>query len=72
MVYSDVVKNNWILPYKNKYTMRDFNKLHVRFDAMTARFIVICSAAFWCTEKNRSASYSNVFDNIYKFLYMAD
>ncbi len=71
MVFSDVVKNGWILPYKKKYTMRDFRKLHGVHDALTARFIIICSAAFWWNEK-RTCDYSRVFDDINIFVFMAD
>ena len=47
MVYSDVVQNGWIQPYKKLYSMRDFHRLRKEHDAKTARFILLCSAAHY-------------------------
>jgi hypothetical protein len=69
MVYSDVVKNGWILPYKVKYTMKDFKKIHGLHDAITSRFIIICSVVYHC-ENGKICDYSQIFNNINKFLYM--
>lgn len=66
MTYQDVVDQGLILPKKNKYTMRDFNKLHKTYDAITARFIIMCSAATY------KVSVSDIFWNEKKFLYMPD
>jgi hypothetical protein len=56
MIYSDVVNNDWILPKKEKYTMRDVNS--VQIDSLTgkygnatlseqeSKFIVKCSSSF--------------------------
>lgn len=71
MVFSDVVKNGWILPHKEKYTMRDFNKLHGAHDALTSRFIIVCSAAHYWSE-GKKTGYSKMFDKIEKFIYMSD
>lgn len=51
MVYSDVIKADWILPYKVKYTMKDVNKvlnspLFFSPNMGEAIFIVKCSAFF--------------------------
>lgn len=47
MVYSDVVKNNLILPKREKYTIRDFKKLvNAGYTQLQARFIVICSCIY--------------------------
>lgn len=64
--YGDVVEQGLILPKKDKYTMRDFNRLHRTYDAVTARFIIICSAA------HHKTSVSDIFWNYKKFLYMPD
>ena len=66
MTYQDVVDQGLILPKKNKYTMRDFNKLHKSYDAITARFIIMCSAATY------KVPVSDIFWNKKKFLYMPD
>ena len=66
MTYQDVVDQGLILPKKNKYTMRDFNKLHKSYDAITARFIIMCSAATY------KVPVSDIFWNEKKFLYMPD
>ena len=66
MTYQDVVDQGLILPKKNKYTMRDFNKLHKTYDAITARFIIMCSAATY------KVPVSDIFWNEKKFLYMPD
>lgn len=47
-VYSDVVNAGLILPYKRTYTFRDFKKLCAEgWDQLDARWIVICSWAYW-------------------------
>ena len=66
MTYQDVVDQGLILPRKKKYTMRDFNKLHGKYDAITTRFIVICSAATY------KVPVSDIFWNMNHFLYMPD
>lgn len=55
LVYSDVVKNGWIQPYKALYTMKDFYRLHKEHDAVTSRFILICSAAYYSLEEGRES-----------------
>lgn len=69
MVYSDVVKNGWILPYKEIYTIQDFNRLHKVHDALTARFIIICTVVKYINEK-KVCRCSKVFDDIKKFELM--
>lgn len=55
MVYSDFVKNGLILPKKEKYTIKDFEKLvKAGTEPKQARFICICSAIFHNTEYSRS------------------
>ena len=48
MVYSEVVKNGWILPRKEKYTMRDVRKVakEMNITESQARFIVVCSGIY--------------------------
>jgi len=67
MLYSDVINNGWhkILPKKDKYTKKDMNRVWVAslmdpslnngktFDAKTARWIVICTAAFYDANVSR-------------------
>lgn len=69
MIYSDVVKNGWILPYKEIYTIQDFNKLHKVHDALIARFIIICTVIKYI-DKGKVCRCSNVFDDIKKFELM--
>lgn len=45
-VYSDVVDAGLIQSKKEKYTMKDFKKLSLNYDQITARFILICSAMY--------------------------
>ena len=68
MVYSDVIKNNLILPKKEKYTKRDFlNVLAHGFKSTEARFICIVSAVY------HNTSYSKFFDNkLNYFIYNYD
>jgi hypothetical protein len=59
MVYSDIVKNDLILPRKEKYTIKDFEKLvKAGTEPKQARFICICSAIFHDTK------YSKVFNSL--------
>lgn len=59
MIYSDVVKNGLILPRKEIYTIRDFEKLvKAGTEPRQARFICICSAIFHDVE------YSKTFDSL--------
>jgi len=51
MIYSDIIKNNLILSYKKQYTIKDFNKLLLLHNWKIARFIIICSVAFYEDEK---------------------
>lgn len=47
-VYSDVVNAGLILPYKRNYSFRDFKKLCAEgWDQLDARWIVLCSWAYW-------------------------
>lgn len=69
MVYSDVVKNGWILPYKKKYTYADFKKLLKQHDGLTARFIIVCSAVHWYYKK-LPCDYSRRFDDVTKFYFI--
>lgn len=59
MIYSDVIKNGLILPKKEIYTIRDFEKL-VKAGTIpkVARFICICSAVYYDTK------YSVFFDSV--------
>lgn len=70
-VYSDIVSNGWILPKKEKYTMKDFREVHKKHDAITSRFIIICSAIYHYYPL-AYGHYSQIFDNIEHFLYMPD
>ena len=70
MVYSDVIKNKYhaLLPYKEKYTKRDINKIIELsffdsslnngqiFDYRTARFIVLCTAIFHNAKTSKNVS----------------
>lgn len=70
MVYSDVVQNGWIQPYKKLYTMRDFHRLHKQHDATTSRFILLCSAAHYCIEKNLECDVVKGLGDVEKFKRM--
>ena len=70
MVYSDVVKNGWILPYKKSYTMKDFNKLHKIHNALTSRFIIICTVTKYAYTEGKECKWSKVFNDILKFEVM--
>ena len=53
-VYSDVVNAGLILPYKRKYTMRDFKKLVAEgWSQLDARWIVLSSWAYWYDESKK-------------------
>lgn len=57
MVYSDVVKNGWILKKKNKYTVKDVKELIKKgFSVKDARFISICSATFYDADFSKAIS----------------
>ena len=49
-VYSDVVEGGFILPYKRKYTMKDFRELLTEWEQPDARWILLCSAVYHNTE----------------------
>lgn len=70
MVYDDVIKNGWILPYKELYTMHDFNRLHKIHDALTARFIIICTVTKYAYVEKKKCRWSKVFDDSTKFELM--
>ena len=70
MVYSDVTKNGWILPYKKSYTMTDFKKLRKKHDCLTARFIIICTVTKYAYVEKKPCKWSKVFDDIRKFELM--
>lgn len=54
-VYSDVVNAGLILPYKRKYTIRDFKKLVADgWDQLDARWIVLCSWGYYHDEKREA------------------
>jgi hypothetical protein len=47
-VYSDVVNGGYILPKKDKYTMKDFETLvNDGWDRVSAKFIVMCSGIYY-------------------------
>lgn len=55
-VYSEVVNAGLILPYKRTYTFRDFKKLCAEgYDQLDARWIVLCSWAYWCDREEGSS-----------------
>lgn len=55
-VYSDVVNAGLILPYKRKYTIRDFKKLCAEgWDQLDARWIVLCSWSYWYDREESSS-----------------
>lgn len=64
MVYSDVVEKGYILPKKDKYTMRDVNNLIVEslfhmgntLTLQEALFIVKCSAIYHDTDYSKAIS----------------
>lgn len=70
LVYSDVVRNGWIQPYKSLYTMRDFNRLHKEHDAVASRFILICSAAYYSLDEGRESWVSKPLLNVMTFKLM--
>lgn len=45
--YQSVVEAGLILPRKSKYTKRDFRRLCRKYEQVDARFIILCSAAYW-------------------------
>lgn len=48
-VYSEVVQDGMILPFKNKFTLKDVNKVRKdrpELSIETACFVVVCSAIF--------------------------
>ena len=59
MIYSDIINKNLILPYKKKYTIKDFNKLLCIHDWEIARFIIICSVLFY--ENEHICKCTNIF-----------
>lgn len=70
MVYSDVVKNGWIQPYKPIYTMKDFRRLYQKHDAVTSRFILICSAVHYYMDEGRKCWVSRPLEKVDKFILM--
>ena len=59
-VYSDVVNTGLILPKKQKYTIRDFRKLLTEgWNQVDARWIILCSAAYWNAEPNKKLESAN-------------
>lgn len=60
--YSDVVNGGFILPRKEKYTIRDVDRVITEslFDGVStadiqkAAFIVRCSAIYWDTDYSKS------------------
>lgn len=58
-VYSDVTNNDLILPYKRKYTIKDFDKLiKDGWEPSSARWIILCSAVYWHCEKHKTSEVS--------------
>ena len=58
MVYSDVVNMGLILPYKEKYNKKDYEKLvDYGYTKKVARFICVCSAIY------HDVKYSNYFNS---------
>ena len=45
--YQSVIEAGLILPRKSKYTKRDFRRLCREYEQIDARFIILCSAAYW-------------------------
>lgn len=45
--YNSIVEAGLILPHKAKYTRRDFRRLCKEWEQIDARFIILCSAAYW-------------------------
>lgn len=70
MVYSDVVNNGWVRTYKPVYTMKDFHRLHQKFDAVTSRFILVCSAAYYCRIERRDCRVTRQLEKVDKFILM--
>ena len=74
MIYSTVISNNWhkILPYKEKYTKKDMDKImeyslfnmDKTFSSMEARFIVICTAIFHNTDYSKYIRQYNQVQNM--------
>lgn len=57
MMYSDVIKNGWILSKKSKYTVKDVKNLMKKgFSVKESRFIAICSAIFYDTDFSKTIS----------------
>lgn len=53
-VFDDVLRNNLMLPKKEKYNVTDAKKLiKLGAPADVARFIVICSAAYYKTSMSK-------------------
>ena len=68
--YSDVKNNGWIQPYKPVYSMKDFRRLHKDHDALTARFILICSTAYYSREKGMKCHVTKQLNEIEKYAHM--
>ena len=66
MVFSDVQKNGWIQPYKPIYTMRDFNRLCKEHDALTVRFILVCSSAYYERGEKRECGFSKPLEKKFR------
>jgi hypothetical protein len=66
MLYSEIVANGWVLPRKQKYTVKDVDlvqadSLFGRFgpNTLSARqsaFIVKCSAVYWNTDYSQAVA----------------
>lgn len=55
--YSKIVQNEMILPFKEKFTLKDVNKViknQPELSIETACFVVICSAIFHDVDYSRS------------------
>lgn len=70
MVYSDVVQNGWIQPYKKLYSMRDLHRLRKEHDAKTARFILLRSAAHYSIDEKLKCDVSRSLMDVDKFIVM--
>lgn len=70
MTYSDIEKSGWIQPYKPVYTMRDFHRLHKKYPAVIARFILMCSAAHYDIDKGKECRVTRSLEKVDKFITM--
>ncbi len=58
MTFKNVQENDWIQPYKRLYTMADFKRLCKTHTAKTARFILMCSSAYYFIDEKKECDVS--------------